>query len=202
MLKIKKNYSCITSCELLKLSKLLGGGGGAKQYICPPIFSLEGGCPPPPPPPDHASVYLNKTINTKWYWDFFFFVVVNTTYQSSNIHNCSFLSIWGNNGISVRVKVCGYTMYSFLRELWWPTHAQRFAKFVLIVFRTYRFQNKRGKNTKRALRVAVVWAYCVIMIVNKIHDVTICDASSQTKALILGVKKTQHILHFGLWITR
>ena len=36
-------------------------------------------------------------------------------------------------------EVCGYTMYSFLRDWWWPwkglTHARRFDKFVLIVFR-------------------------------------------------------------------
>ena len=34
-------------------------------------------------------------------------------------------------------EVCGYTMYSFLREWWWPwkgpTHARRFDKFALIV---------------------------------------------------------------------
>ena len=36
-------------------------------------------------------------------------------------------------------EVCGYTMYSFLREWWWPrkgpTHARRFDKFVLIRYR-------------------------------------------------------------------
>ena len=35
-------------------------------------------------------------------------------------------------------EVCGYTMFSFLREWWWPwkgpTHARRLNKFVLIVF--------------------------------------------------------------------
>ena len=39
----------------------------------------------------------------------------------------------------MRERVCGYTMYSFLREWWWPwkgpTHARCFDKFVHIVSR-------------------------------------------------------------------
>ena len=42
-----------------------------------------------------------------------------------------------------RAKVCGYTRYSFLREWWWPwkgpTHAWRFDRFVLTVFRMCMF---------------------------------------------------------------
>ena len=71
-----------------------------------------------------------------------------------------------NNNICER-GFCGYTMYSFLREWWWPwkgpTHARRLDKFVLIVFRI----NLQIKNEWINLTVDL---HCVKMLFTCIYS--------------------------------